>query len=350
MEQSCTKCNAPKTVSCFVRKPHCFNCRFWCEKCVPFRKQRKKPVNLARKLQIAHRICDDVAIFSALKKGANPAFMSGWKEKFLQLAVRRNNVTFANEMIKLGADVSVRDEWRDSLLYTAVRYKSVDVVRILLDDSLRPSMTDINLSLERACDENHMEIVTMLIEKGADVNYRQSKDPNILLVKHRAHDFPPLNALLYNTIQKRRYNEENTYKIAELLIDHGASMDYDCNGYTPIHLAYSCEKYKVIHLLISRCKKVKKLFQKYVPYLFWDTMVLKSPQSVILALDRGLLVDKKTERECPRYVKFRREYIARKQITWLCLFRDKGATLLNPDFLPRDVFNLICKELFSIEI
>lgn len=102
-----------------------------------------------------------------LANGFNPRRRYAWSCTVLQCAVHQNNIPIIKCLLRHGADVNARPQWRK--YYNEEEYGSFFLTHDQGDHFVsgpRPPRT----ALQSAVETGNMEIITLLIENGADVN------------------------------------------------------------------------------------------------------------------------------------------------------------------------------------
>lgn len=156
------------------------------------------------------------------------------------------NYTGVEEALKYGADINGICLFKGAMcgqtpLYIAIRFDNVDIVRLLLDKGADVNNKSNQLSLlELAYRCNNFVIVKLLIDRGADVKENFFHDDSLL-----------------NYAIKR-----NDFTFAQLLVDKGHSLDINpfmygdgrdiYGGQMPLETAISCGNIEMIKLLISK--------------------------------------------------------------------------------------------------
>lgn len=148
-------------------------------------------------------------------------------------AVRKNNFSEAQTLIRQGAGVNSVDVWGDRPIYIAIFNRSVKIINLLLDHGAKVNFGDSVLlsPLMYAIQINSAEIVKLLVNRGADVNYEYL-------------GATPLTYSLYHN---------PSYDIAKTLIDHGADVNnMNTSSITPLMIVCSSGNENLINLLLSR--------------------------------------------------------------------------------------------------
>ena len=163
----------------------------------------------------------------------------------LQLALMRNDEpSMAAFLIAKGADVNVDIEGRSHSwhpLWIEMRRNRVDagLIRLLLEAGADPNVKDgdaILLHQVMGWDEPDLsEVVAILLEKGAQVNARDS-------IRMTALHLAMVNG----------YQAGKNPQVVKLLLDAGADVNaQDQRGETPLHLALPRAEIEVVRLLLE---------------------------------------------------------------------------------------------------
>lgn len=150
----------------------------------------------------------------------------------LRMAVSSASIDSVSRLLKAGADPNACGNPTE-LLYDAARSKSRDqLVRMLFQGGVRS-----NEALESAARAGGYDLIAMLVENGAEVNFA-------------------------NGIGKTPLHQAANYPVARKLIDHGADVSaVDAQGWTPLHDAVYAGRTEVVNLLVSygACPSVANL-------------------------------------------------------------------------------------------
>ncbi|CAH0549306.1 unnamed protein product [Brassicogethes aeneus] len=158
----------------------------------------------------------------------------------LMFAVIKNHTETAKFLINKGADVNLRGSKSNATaLHVAAATGNVEIAKVLLSKDADIDAQDINgySPLIYAVRKNHTETAKFLINKGADVNLRGSKDNATAL-----HDAAATGNV----------------EIANVLVSNGADINaQDINGYSPLMCAVSNNHTETAESLINQGADVK---------------------------------------------------------------------------------------------
>jgi len=153
-------------------------------------------------------------------------------EKTLVDAMKENEKEVVIYLLEKGEKKLPKEFFRVEVLSYAARHGYDDLVNILLKRGLNPQKEDIYYGLGEACYKGHLNVIKLLIEKGADVNggdYGASENP---LMKAARYSY---------------------FKIAEFLLDNGANIEArSYEGNTPIQFAAWEGQLEMIKFLVDR--------------------------------------------------------------------------------------------------
>ena len=164
----------------------------------------------------------------------------------LHKAVRAGDADRVRELLDAGADVNVRETSNDRLQYTplhwAAYYGHLEIAEILISRGADLDAEDPSYStpLYLAAEQGHPKVVEFLISKGAKVNVKSARWGYTPL--HRAAWGPVamrkhLGAGEAGTVSEAELNE-NYLEIVGMLLDKGAKVNArDNDGKTPLDQA-----------------------------------------------------------------------------------------------------------------
>ncbi len=153
----------------------------------------------------------------------------------LHLASALEDIDIISLLLQGGMDIEVLDqEERQTPLGVAAKAGSIDTVDFLLDQGaqINPSPFSNNSSLQCAIEGQHSAMVEHLIQKGADVNY-----------KNKLQKTPFYYACAFGSLE-----------LLQLLIDKGAKINIgekDNEGLTSLHAACTHDDLKLIQFLLD---------------------------------------------------------------------------------------------------
>lgn len=181
-----------------------------------------------------------------LESKADVNFRDGHNFTPLQLAAGLDRPDILSHLLKAGADVSIVRTGESALL-TAVRHGNAQNVKLLLQWKAKVDWGDLKRGtpLQAAADFDRPEILTLLLEAGAKVNYD--------LVNLASTFSMDLSKPLL--IAVKGGHEQNV----KLLLKWGARVDdvHSRHG-TPLHLAASLDKPEILKLLLEADANVNR--------------------------------------------------------------------------------------------
>ena len=193
---------------------------------------------------------NEVLVSRLLEKGAQVNVADEQGRTPLTLAIEKENEQLAVLLLEKGADVNYRNEDGKTPLLMAVEKESQFLVSSLLERG-----ADINIADESGktpllvAIENNTDLARILIEKGANVNVvdKEGKTP-----------------LLSATLKKSEL-------LVALLLEKGADVNYKFNGQSLTDIGFSKGYYSLVTLLVKKggslggysiVSAVKKLVEK----------------------------------------------------------------------------------------
>jgi len=179
----------------------------------------------------------------------------------LHYAVGVGNADVVAALLAHGADPLAVDYRGERPMYGAIKKEQADIVRALLDhgvpvDGFAREITwgGGGLPLALACSAGNVELVDLLLSRGADVNADGGVDwPPLLAALGRPEHLEIAEKLLASGADPNRQRSrggytplhgvagytddpETTRRFLDLLLEHGASVDaIDARGRTPLH-------------------------------------------------------------------------------------------------------------------
>ena len=146
---------------------------------------------------------------------------------FLVAACKAGCTRAARLLVSTGADVNGCDEKGDTPICAAIRVRSSQLVALLLNKGAHPNTaTQHTTALHIACEKEHFEIASMLIDAGADTNPESCS---------------PLSTAC----------EHNYIDIVELLLENRACPNWSSSKGHILNIAHSAKHYEVVRLLLE---------------------------------------------------------------------------------------------------
>jgi ankyrin repeat protein len=196
----------------------------------------------------------------------------------LKLAFQEGSEKMVKLLLNAGADVSKTDTWMRTPLRMASEEGWYELVTFLLGQTSATSRNARDLDgwtpLSKACFNNHVEVVKLLLDNGTDANISVGEGWTPL---HTAAD-------------------QGHLEVVRLLLDNGADLNaHDTHGRTPIHSAMSKYMFDVVELLLKKGADVDVLDESA------RTLLNKASKAgrigvVGLLLEQGADVDMPSER------------------------------------------------------
>lgn len=139
-------------------------------------------------------------------------------------------------------------EYKKTLLHMATYYQLDEFVLVLLKYKANPEieMLGEETPLILACSRNSFQIVKYLISFGADVNHSTVTETDKVILS------PLLEACASN--------EPNSYKIAKLLIDNHADVDFGNDVKFPMQEAIIYENMETVKYLLLKGANYERIF------------------------------------------------------------------------------------------
>lgn len=191
-----------------------------------------------------------------LKKGAKISYQPGCDGSPMLTASKNNNVEAIKLLIEMGADVNEKVRGGDTPLLNAVCYNSMEVAKILIEKG-----ADVNekaygrTALLWALGTGSEKTALLLIEKGADI-FAKSEHTEYSFLNHEDGN----SALHFASAQ-------NLKNVVVLLVERGLDVNYkNSNGSTPLHVANS----ELVSLLVENGSNVNEKNNQGVTRLHRD--------------------------------------------------------------------------------
>lgn len=204
-----------------------------------------------------------------LKYGANIDAVSRAGHTPLQIACKHNQEAIVKEFLKRGASMEIKQGF--TLLQSACRARQLNLVTLLVDHGADPngtSKSSLVPPLHNACQRGFLEIAEVLIERGADVEavteagwtalhyacFEGRTNITKMLLTKVGVNIHAVNNDGWTPLHSACANNPMTF-LVRMLLDHGASADMrktTRDGLTPLQLALQSGRLNVIMELLGR--------------------------------------------------------------------------------------------------
>jgi len=165
-----------------------------------------------------------------------------------------NNTELIEILIGHGADINFQNKFGVTPLQTAVVNENVEAVRTLLKMGAIPDLTNHSgyTALLLASEGDEVEIVKMLLEAGANPNITENDEDG---------------TALHRTVSKQ---SQANVEIAKLLIQGGADLNYrNTEGNTALHWASGNNKLTIAKILVEAGAEVNVRNEDGLTPLVW---------------------------------------------------------------------------------
>jgi ankyrin repeat protein len=168
----------------------------------------------------------------------------------IEWAVRNNHINMLHWLLWLGMKPEASDRHYPNALFAACESGAVDCVKLLLkrgiDTNIRDSSWQKPINLAKNAD-----IVRLLVNAGADINYVDGLGYSVLLTALEKNDIEFVRALLEMGADPNKSSVErtplcyaaynNNYEAAKMLLEAGANPNQqtEVDGWFPIEVAES---------------------------------------------------------------------------------------------------------------
>ena len=180
-------------------------------------------------------------------------------------AAQSGNTAAILDLLKKGLNVNARDDQDGrTILMHATWFGHIDVMRILIDKGADVNAKDKNgtTALILAADKSNSEIVSFLIDKGADVNAKGGNGTALMLAVNKSNaEFvgflidkgADVNAKDKNGTALILATDKGSAEIVSFLIDKGADVNTkDSLGYTALMKAAGRGHTSIMRILLDK--------------------------------------------------------------------------------------------------
>ena len=204
----------------------------------------------------------------------------GWTP--LHVAVSAGTLATTKLLLAHGANLSAATSQGESVLHLAFRNSDADVAMYLLglkvDGGVNQPTNSGVTPLHMCSALGSGEALEALLSLGAELDPVDQDGEDALYFAVRRPNLETLRALLEQNIQLGRQNKHGWTALhhaafsgpdwvgaAEVLLDSGASLMTDVNGWTPVDIAAECSPGPMLDLLLKRGGKALKPLEGHYP-------------------------------------------------------------------------------------
>ena len=172
----------------------------------------------------------------------------------LSWAIERGYVEIVKLLIERGIDINAKTNDEATPLDIAFDKDYTEIVKLLLEKGADANAKNKNgeTLLHRAVGEGHLVVVKLLLEKGADIHAKDSSDstPLHMRVGRRMRESIVFGAPLHAV---KEYKEEEYMEVVKLLLEKGANVNVqDIHGRTPLYWAAQNGYTEIVKLLLEK--------------------------------------------------------------------------------------------------
>ncbi len=184
-------------------------------------------------------------------------------------AIKYDNFRIFTKLHSLGADLNVvcRAGFGETPMQTAIYYQRIEVLKYLIDNKVSPNEKDWTKksALYKACSTDNDQIINLLIDAGAEIDYFGYFDKTPLMESANSGFFISAQALINrkaNVNFKNKYGEtplvlaikHSDLPMIKLLIENGAKADITYESKTMVEYA---QQNSAPQMIIDYLKKME---------------------------------------------------------------------------------------------
>ncbi|MBT7790303.1 MAG: hypothetical protein HN757_15620 [Calditrichaeota bacterium] len=179
-----------------------------------------------------------------LNNGAEYKLLDYTHQQVFLPAIKSDSLDLLEIMVENGADLNVTDSRGETLLAQATRFNAIRVAEYLLQEEIPIDDGGYwsGSPLIIACKNQNMPFIRLLLEFGADKNFRLP-----------LYDFFVDGGEMYSGYSPFHFSAKfNNIQLASLLHEYGANLDLPAaNDVTPLHLAVQSQHDSMVEFLIN---------------------------------------------------------------------------------------------------
>jgi ankyrin repeat protein len=194
------------------------------------------------------------SVKTSLANGADIKVKNRKGDTLLFLAIEKGHTEIVGFLLDNGFGINDEDPIGRTTLLAAAYCGHTEIVKLLLDKGaeVNPKNDYGFTPLMAAADNGYLEIVKLLLDKGADVNTKH-KTGNTALIGAAERGFPRTGLFPKKRTEVNPQEQNNRMEIVKLLLDKGAEVNAkNENGYTALIAAAEFGRTEIVKLLLDR--------------------------------------------------------------------------------------------------
>ena len=184
--------------------------------------------------------CAIVKLLLENKADVNQQNINGWSA--LMLACREGHLKIVEMLVEYGTNIDLHNDKGWSALMVACENSQLQIVELLLKERAILKLkkedmdNDMGFSLKIASQQGNFEVVKLLIDEGADVNFQNAKGWSSLMIASKEGHLEVVKLLLENSAKVNLQNDKGWsalmtacemghITVVKLLLENGANVD-----------------------------------------------------------------------------------------------------------------------------
>lgn len=182
------------------------------------------------------------------------------------ISVRHGNIALFRLLMERGADLSLSNNKGENVFYAATQYGNSEIFDMVIDvyRNFNPNADLSRVALLNAVKHGHLHIAKTLVEKGVDIQTRDSNGDTLLHISSYFGYEPIVKFIIDNGAEINARNQlgetalhkaaayGRSTKIVVYLLDKGADIEAeDRSGKNPLNVASKRSQFNVFEILLK---------------------------------------------------------------------------------------------------